>query len=287
MVNALTGNDFQKIESIIKENINKMAAHDRRLVMNFTIVYSYGENTIRVLELLKKYNISPNSYDLYTAINRNQPAAVIQFIIGGGAQANGEILLLAMEKQRFDLAKQFIEAGIGVNYQYPLTKMYADGMTPLLYASKWNNIELVRLLVERGANINARAKDGNTALSIASANGNIQIYNYLMEHGAGQMGNNIIQPQQSTGISSILDNQAVDFQRGVYRRMGGNTNLIFSGNANSGNISYTINGKPGSGFYKIDGGSITIMMEGHTFIYKLDSGASFSGNGEVWVRTGN
>jgi len=75
-------------------------------------------------------------------------------------EANGEILLLTMEKQRFILAHQFIESGIDVNYQYPLTKSYADGMTPLLYAVKWDNFDLVKLLLEHGANINARAKNG-------------------------------------------------------------------------------------------------------------------------------
>jgi hypothetical protein len=28
-------------------------------------------------------------------------------------------------------------------------------------------------------------------------------------------------------------------------------------------------------------------MEGQTFLYKIDTNYTFSGNGEVWVRTGN
>jgi hypothetical protein len=30
-----------------------------------------------------------------------------------------------------------------------------------------------------------------------------------------------------------------------------------------------------------------ITIEGKTFIYKIDSNISFSGNGEIWIRTGN
>ena len=290
LINALSRDDFQKIESILKDKINSMSTTDKRLVMNFTINYSYGESTARVINLLTVYNIYPGSFDLYTAINRNQPDNVIQLIVSNGAKANGEILLLAMEKKRFDIAKQFIEAGVDVNYQYPLSKSYADGMTPLLYASKWNNFELVKLLVEHGARINVRAKDGNTALSIARTNGNTQINNYLWEHGADDTRNNFSPPAASTGaagIAGILNSQAANFQPGTYRLWGGSTDIKLSGNSGFGSISYLKDGTANTGSYRIEGGNITIMMEGYTLLYKIDSNTSFSGNGEMWVRTGN
>jgi len=290
MIDALTRNDFQTIESILKKNINTMSAADKRLVMSFTLNYSYGENTVRVINLLRTYNIYPGGFDLYTAINRNQSGNVIQLIVNNGVNANGEILLLTMERQRFDLAKQFIEAGVDVNYQYPLSKSYADGMTPLLYASKWNNFELVKLLVEHGANINARATDGNTVLSIVKANGNTQIYDYLIEHGADETRNNFIPPVSNTGITGIagiLNNQTTNFQTGTYRLFGGNTDIKFQGSAGFGSISYVKDGRANTGSYRIEGGNMTIMMEGRMFTYRIDSYTSFSGNGETWTRTGN
>ena len=36
LVNALVRGDFQRIESIMRENANTMSAFDRRIVMNFT-----------------------------------------------------------------------------------------------------------------------------------------------------------------------------------------------------------------------------------------------------------
>jgi hypothetical protein len=287
LVNALIQNNFTAIENIIKANVNTMSAADKRLVTNFAVTYSYGDNTVRVFDILQRYNIHPDSFDLYTAINRNQPDNVIQFILRNGVRANGEILLLSMERQRFDFAREFIESGVDVNYQYPLTRDYADGMTALLYASKWGNFELVKLLLEHGANINARARDGNTAVSIARTNENAQIYNYLLENGANETGSALIPPSQGTGIASILENQAAVFQTGTYRLFGGSTELRFSGNGNSGSMSYFMNGRAISGYYTTEGGNITLIMEGRTFIYKIDSNISFSGNGEVWVRTGN
>jgi hypothetical protein len=287
LINALVNNNFKAIETILKTNISTMSSTDKRLVMNFVLNYSSGGNTLRACELLLNYNILPTAFDLYTAINRNRQDNVIQFLLQNGAYPNGEILLLTMEKQRFDLAKQFIEARIDVNYQYPLSKSYADGMTPLLYAAKWNNFEMVKLLVEYGANVNIRSVDGNTALSIAYANNNDVIYNYLMEHGATELANNNT-PLQNTGISSLLNNdESINFQKGTYRLFNGTMDITFLGNTNSGNINYTKNGRINTGVYRINENDLTIIIEGHTFIYKIDSNISFSGNGEVWIRIEN
>jgi hypothetical protein len=289
LVNALTNNDYQKIETIIKNNINTMSIQEKRLVMNFTLTYSHRETTVRTVNLLISYDILPNNFDLYTAINRNQSNTVIQLLLQNGVKPNGEILLLVMEKQRFDLAKQFITAGADVNYQYPLSRNYADGMTPLLYASKWNNFELIKLLVENGANINIRAKDGNTALTIAETNGNNEIYTYLTEHGAIEPRNSVTSPSQSGGIAGMLDNRVINFQRGTYRLSGNSNSMRFTGNSNSGSISYAniTNNSVNNGFYRINGNNITIIIDGYTFVYRIDSNESFSGNGEIWIRTGN
>jgi hypothetical protein len=291
LINSFIYSDFRKTETIINENINAMSAQDKRLVMNFALTYSRGENAGNVLNLLISKNILPNSFDLYTAVNRNQSNAVIQLIMQSGARPNGEILLLAMEKQRLEIARLFIAAGADVNYRYPLTRNYADGMSPLLYACKWNNFEITRLLVENGADINARAVDGSTALTIAETNGNTEMYNYLIELGAVVTANDV-STSRNTGIIEALENQAVNFQIGTYRPAGGvNYSMRFTGNANSGSVSFAniTAGRVYTGIYRINGNNLTILMEGYTFetVYRIDSNTSFSGNGEVWMRVNN
>jgi len=289
LVNALTKNDYTAVENIINRNVSSMHAQDKRVVMNFALVYSGGETTLKTLNLLQSHNILPNAFDLYTAINRNQSDAVINFILSHGVQANGEILLAAMEKQKFEAARQFILAGADVNYQYPSSKSYSDGMSALLYASKFNNFELVQLLVDRGAGINARNREGHTALSIAQQNGNTQIYDFLIDRGAIQTGTNPSQTQnqQTQGIASLMDNRAAEFQPGAYRLSGGNRSLQFTGSANYGNVGFNSNNRNFSGTYQSVNGNLILIMDGRTFTYKIDSNVSFSGNSEVWVRTGN
>jgi hypothetical protein len=276
LIEALTGNEFQTIESIVSQNKNTLSDAEKRLIMNFAINFSYGENAVRVLDILEKHNIRPSGYDLYMAIKRNQPDVLIQSILNRGVQPNGEILLLTMEKQRLNLAALFIQMGADVNYSYPLTSSYADGMTPLLYAAGWNNFELVKMLLEKGAAVNAKDKNGRTALSIARTNENNQISDLLLEHGAVESVN-VSQPAQ--------DNRTL--QAGVYRVYGGDNSIVFSGEADAGRISYVKDGIPRTGTYRIESNFLTLTMEGRTFIYNIISNTSFSGNGEIWYRVVN
>jgi ankyrin repeat protein len=160
-------------------------------------------------------------------------------------------------------------------------------MTPLIHAAKWGNFEIVKLLIEKNANVNSRDIKGNTVLSTARANNHESIYNYLLENGAVELANNN-QPIQNTGISSLLDNnESIDFQKGKYRLFSGGMEITFLGNSNSGNINYTRNGILNTGFYRIEGNNLSIIIEGRTFAYTIDSNMSFSGNNEIWVRIGN
>jgi ankyrin repeat protein len=158
-------------------------------------------------------------------------------------------------------------------------------MTPLLYACKWNNFELVKMLVEHGANVQTRDKNGSNALSIARMNGNTQIADFLLEKGAVESPY-YLPPQQSPSITGFLENW-IAFQTGTYYVLGGNISMKFSGNANSGSISYFVNGMSRTGVYKVEGSNLSLAMDGRTFTYKVDSNMSFSGNGEVWFRSGN
>ena len=287
LINSLVRNDLVTTENIINANITSMSASDKKLVMNFAINYSSGENTLKVCQLLLKYSIRPDSFDLFTAIDRNRQDSAIEFLLENGAAPNGEILLLALERQRKGLAIQFIEAGSDVNFQYPLEKNYADGMAPLLYAVKWGYDDIARLLIEKGADINIQAVNGDTALSIALKNNNDALYEYLLENGAAEPVAGA--PPQNSGIADILDSGIYSFQRGSYRLSGSTRYMRFSGNASSGNIEYVdiANNRLNSGFYRITGNTISISLDGYSFVYRIDSNESFSGNGEIWVRIGN
>lgn len=59
-----------------------------------------------------------------------------------------------------------------------------EGWTPLIYAAFSGRANIVRLLIEREANVEARAPNGMTALMVAAQNGHAKAVDALLEGGA-------------------------------------------------------------------------------------------------------
>lgn len=72
----------------------------------------------------------------------------------------------------------------GANIDNTREKGPTSGYTPLMAATRNNQIKLVRFLLDHGANINHIAEDGNTPLMIAADEGNLKMVELFIEHGA-------------------------------------------------------------------------------------------------------
>ncbi|VDN14144.1 unnamed protein product [Dibothriocephalus latus] len=64
-----------------------------------------------------------------------------------------------------------------------LSKMQ-NNITPLHVAAKWGKADMVKLLIDRGANVNARTRDDLTPMHCASRSGSIDIVQILLSAGA-------------------------------------------------------------------------------------------------------
>jgi len=58
------------------------------------------------------------------------------------------------------------------------------GWTPLIYAATNNQIEVMRYLIDAGANVNAEAPNGTTALMMAARGGHTEAVDLLLARGA-------------------------------------------------------------------------------------------------------
>ena len=58
------------------------------------------------------------------------------------------------------------------------------GITPLHRACTGGSLEIVKLLIESGADVSLLTKDGHTALNIAATNGHFELSEYLLQKGA-------------------------------------------------------------------------------------------------------
>jgi len=73
-----------------------------------------------------------------------------------------------------------------------------DGCTPLIIATKNNNLFFVEHLILAGANVNTVDKDGNTPLILAAFNNQTAIAELLLENGAA------INQQNQHGSTALM-----------------------------------------------------------------------------------
>ena len=88
-------------------------------------------------------------------------------------------LLQAVEGSDLDVAKKLCENGADVNYKDP-----KQGVTALLLAVSLGDLDMAKILVEAKAKVNVADSKGNTPLMIASANDDTEMVTLLIDKGA-------------------------------------------------------------------------------------------------------
>lgn len=143
-----------------------------------------------LLLAVMKVNVYATPYeDLMKAIeNGNLKAA--QSALRNGADVNEmgrespyrTPLMIAADEGKENLAKLLVEYGADVNAKDIV------GDTALMWAANGGHLNVVEFLVEHGANVNAAATGhicaGSTALIYASEKGHVNVVKYLIKHGA-------------------------------------------------------------------------------------------------------
>jgi ankyrin repeat protein len=81
---------------------------------------------------------------------------------------------VAIAKGDLDTVKKLVEYGEDVN-------QVSQGMTPLMYAAKYNRVEIVKYLISQGAQVDAKSNKGLTALKYAESTGAEAVVSLLEE----------------------------------------------------------------------------------------------------------
>ena len=92
--------------------------------------------------------------------------------------------------------------------------VYNDNSTALILASYNGHTDTVRVLVEKGADLNVKNNDGNTALILASARGHTDIVRMLVQKGADPT----VRNNDGQTAADVADNQEIKqiLQRGKH-----------------------------------------------------------------------
>ena len=121
------------------------------------------------LDDLDSTALPPVDGALISAVSKNDVKAVSN-LLQRGADVNERVKL----SSTFDAMKKFGDGTLGKKFE-------GKGNTPLHLAVIKNNPDIVKMLLENDADINAQNPAGNTPLQLAK---NPNIYNLLLEKGA-------------------------------------------------------------------------------------------------------
>jgi len=83
-------------------------------------------------------------------------------------------LCSAIMKGDLATVKKFIEYGADVNE-------VSNGLTPLMFAARYNKVDIIKFLLENGADKNAKDGRGNSALKYAEFSKSQEAVNYLKQ----------------------------------------------------------------------------------------------------------
>ena len=163
-------------------------------VPNQLIVYIITLSALLLAAM--KVNVYAAPYEELIEAIENGNLKAAQSALRNGAEVNKmgcespnrTPLMIAAYEGKANLAKLLVEYGADVNAKDHL------GDTALMWAANSGHLNVVEFLVEHGANVNAAAIGpiyaGSTALIYASERGHVKVVKFLIKHGANIIAKN-------------------------------------------------------------------------------------------------
>lgn len=223
LANALIANDPERIQFLVGKgaDVNKPDAN------GWTPLTSAArQRHDKTIDLLVELGADPNRPDgngvtpLAAALMRDHVPSIKALIDHGAdleepGQQGYRPLALAVAEQKYEAAKALMEGGADVS-----VPSGGQGLTPLMIIAAQTGpaegavflpgstrpTDLARLLIDKGAKINAQAKNGMTALMIAAANNSAPMIGLLMDAGADASLKNA-QGQTAEDVAELNDNK--------------------------------------------------------------------------------
>ena len=116
---------------------------------------------------------------------RTGSLTAVRLLLEKGADPTGRetrweqtALMWALASGHSQVARTLIEQDANINARS------SGGFTPLLFATQQNDLDSVRLLLAKGANLNHATEEYGNALTVASASGHEALGLFLLEQGA-------------------------------------------------------------------------------------------------------
>jgi ankyrin repeat protein len=178
---AATGGDVSKVRAMLQADPSLARAKDEKGVSVIMKSTYYGKKDV-VAALLE----SGVELDVFEATATGQAERVSSLIAKDPSLANAYSpdgftpLGFGVFFGQPEVVKALLAAGADVN----AASRESMKVTPLASAAAAQQTSIARLLIDHGANVNARAASGHIPLHEASANGNVELVKLLIQNGA-------------------------------------------------------------------------------------------------------
>lgn len=133
---------------------------------------------------------------LYQAIENNDIEKIEKLVKEGEALHTSKPLILAIQKNNFDIVKLLVENGVDINARD------SYGQTPLMYAAAKNYCHILKYLLAHNAEINLKTPEGVTALKCAVHNKHLAAIRILLDYGADTANEEITIPEKNASTSN-------------------------------------------------------------------------------------
>jgi len=125
--------------------------------------------------------VDPNGDPVLLIAARSGWETTLDLLLNAGAKVDApnrfgdRPLAVAALNGKLNIVKKLHARGAELN---------PPGWTPLIYAATSNQLEVMRYLIDAGANVNAESANGTTALMMASRGGHTEAVELLLARGA-------------------------------------------------------------------------------------------------------
>ncbi|SRR5258708_7624323 len=187
LIAAVHAGDIEKIKSLLHADPSLAASRDERGVSALMHAYYRGRKDIAEVMLNSRSDL-----DIFEGVATGRAETVTKILARDPAQATNwsgdgfTPLHFAAFFNQPSIARELIGLGADAG----AVSMNPMEVTPLHSAAAARAIEIVCLLLEQGAAVNARQHGGWTALHAAADNGDEEMVRILLKHGADPLAQN-------------------------------------------------------------------------------------------------
>ena len=146
-----------------------------------------NNDTMAALTLLHQ-GVDPNALGaMYTFDNSPEPQPSLMNVLlhRPPPYTQFPVLMIAANRANIEVVKALLERGADVNAIMPAGSN-AQGYTALIYAAIHQRPLLVKMLLDKGADVHVKSCDGHTALEAATAMNHREIVRLLKQAGASE-----------------------------------------------------------------------------------------------------